>query len=343
MTFDRENIDAILILSFGGPNGPDDVIPFLENVLRGRRVPRERMLEVAEHYHHFGGASPINAQNESLIAALQQELAQHDLKLPIYWGNRNWHPLLDDTLAKMSSDRIQNGLCFVTSVFSSYSGCRQYLEDINRAREALNIRAPEILKLRTFFNHPLFIETQSDLLSASLKSLGLERRSRARVVFTAHSIPLSMSQGCSYEQQLHETCRLICELVGIESWDLVYQSRSGPPTQPWLEPDVGDHVRHLATNAISDVIVVPIGFISDHMEVLFDLDTELQQVCDESNVQLTRVPTAGTHPTFVSMIRMLIEEQVRGSEPQWLGHLVPSFPPCPSNCCPGGMSPSHMK
>ncbi len=221
--------DAILLVSFGGPEGPDDVMPFLENVLRGRNVPRERMLEVAEHYQHFGGVSPINAQNRALIAALEEELRRSGPHLPIYWGNRNWHPYLTDTLREMKADGIQHALAFFTSAFSSYSGCRQYREDIIRAREAVGEGAPTVDKLRVFFNHPGYIETMVECTRQALDKIPADRRRAARVLFTAHSIPQGMADNCRYVAQLTESCRLVAESLGLETWKLVYQSRSGPP------------------------------------------------------------------------------------------------------------------
>ena len=259
--------DALLVLSFGGPEKPDDVIPFLENVLRGRNVPRERMLAVAEHYYHFGGKSPINDQNRALIAALEIELASHGPRLPIYWGNRNWHPMLADTLRQMKADGVRRALGFVTSIFSSYSGCRQYLEDIQRAQAEVD-GAPEIQKLRSFYNHPLFIDAQADRVRETLGGR------QASIIFTAHSVPMSMADTSDYQKQLQESCRLVAERLGCSDWKLVYQSRSGPPSQPWLEPDIADTLRALDPG--SDVVVVPIGFISDHMEVIYDLDIEAQ-------------------------------------------------------------------
>jgi protoporphyrin/coproporphyrin ferrochelatase len=304
--------DALLVLSFGGPEKPDDVIPFLENVLRGRNVPRERMLAVAEHYYHFGGKSPINDQNRALIAALEVELASHGPRLPIYWGNRNWHPMLADTLRQMKADGVRRALGFVTSIFSSYSGCRQYLEDIQRARAEVD-GAPEIEKLRSFYNHPLFIEAQADRVREALG--GRE----ATIIFTAHSVPMSMADTSDYQKQLQESCRLVAERLGCSDWKLVYQSRSGPPSQPWLEPDIADTLRTLDPG--SDVVVVPIGFISDHMEVIYDLDLEAQAVATEHGVNMLRAGTVGVHPKFLRMIRELI------SDPR-------SHDACPADCCP---------
>ena len=241
--------EAILIVSFGGPEKQADVIPFLENVLRGKDVPRERMLNVAEHYYHFDGKSPINEQNRNLMAALKKELAEHQIALPVYLGNRNWHPLLADTLSQMKEDGVKRALAFFTSAFSSYSGCRQYREDIAVAREAVGEGAPVVDKLRVFFNHPGFIESVAEHTIGGLEQLSLEERGRAKVVFTAHSIPLSMAQSSNYQPQLLEASRLVADRVASEragrnDFDLVYQSRSGPPTQPWLDPDILDFLRH---------------------------------------------------------------------------------------------------
>jgi protoporphyrin/coproporphyrin ferrochelatase len=309
----ESGFDAILVLSFGGPEKPDDVIPFLENVLRGRNVPRDRMLAVAEHYYHFGGKSPINDQARALIAGLREELEQHGPRVPIYWGNRNWHPFLADTLRQMKADGVRNALAFVTSIFSSYSGCRQYLEDIERARAEID-GAPEIQKLRSFYNHPLFIEAQADRVRDALAG------SNAPIIFTAHSVPISMAESCDYQKQLQESCRLVAERLDIADWRLVYQSRSGPPGQPWLEPDIADVIR--ATDRGATVVVVPIGFVSDHMEVIYDLDTEARAIAEERGVNMVRAGTVGVHPKFLRMIRELI------GDPR-------SHDTCPADCCPG--------
>src|SRR5215218_7657583 len=230
------NYDALLVVSFGGPEGMDDVIPFLENVLRGRNVPRERMLQVARHYELFGGVSPINQQNRNLIAALEKEFEQYELRLPIYWGNRNWHPLLPDTLRRMAADGIRNALAFVTSGYSSYSSCRQYLQNISDAQAAVGPHAPRVEKLPVFYNHPLFIEANDDHIRTALNQL--EDPDSAHLVFTAHSIPESMAANCDYVAQLTHTGNLIARALEQENWQLVYQSRSGSPLQPWLGPDV---------------------------------------------------------------------------------------------------------
>ena len=336
--------DAVLIVSFGGPEGRDDVIPFLENVLRGKPVPRARMLEVAEHYYHFDGISPINAQNRDLIAALEKELETHGPRLPVYWGNRNWDPLLADTLRRMRDDGVQRAIAFFTSAYSSYSGCRQYREDIQRAQEEVGEGVPAVDKLRVYFNHPGFIEAMADRVRSALDEIPADRRDLARIVFTAHSIPLAMAAGCKYEMQLREASRLVSEAVAHDDWHLVYQSRSGPPTQPWLEPDVCDYLRELhTTGQIRDVVIAPIGFISDHMEVLFDLDTEARELCEELGLNMVRAKTAGTHPRFITMIRELIEERISGAADRpALGQLGPSHDVCPADCCLAGRPrPAH--
>lgn len=329
------NYDAILLVSFGGPEGPDEVMPFLENVLRGKNVPRERMLEVAEHYQHFGGVSPINEQNRQLIAALQNELQQNGSPLPIYWGNRNWHPLLPDTLQEMADDGIERALAFFTSSFSSYSGCRQYREDIARAQEAVGDQAPQVDKMRVFFNHPGFIQPQVESVQQCLAQVPAERREQTLVLFTAHSIPTTMADNCRYVAQLEEASRLVAAGAGHHRYELVYQSRSGPPQQPWLEPDVCDRINELhVAEKLEDLVILPIGFISDHMEVLFDLDTEAKELCEELGIRLHRAPTVGTHPRFVRMIRELIEERLSESpERLALGELGPSHDVCPADCC----------
>ncbi len=329
--------DAILIVSFGGPEKMDDVIPFLENVLRGKNVPRERLLEVAGHYEHFQGVSPINAHVRALIAALKPELAAHNLHLPIFWGNRNWHPLLADTICDMARAGVRRALAFVTSAYASYSGCRQYLEDIERARLAAGRTAPVIDKLRGFFNHPLFIEASADRLRAALGQLPAERRAAAPIVFTAHSIPESMAQTCAYVAQLHEACRLVTAKIGVppDQWRLVYQSRSGRPQDPWLGPDVCDHLRALHATAISDVVLMPIGFLSDHLEVLYDLDVEAGALCHSLGLNLVRAATVGNHPRMIQMIRELIEERLNlQPERRAVGSLPPCADACATGCCP---------
>ncbi|MGB1925672.1 MAG: ferrochelatase [Rubripirellula sp.] len=343
MNTDPPPFDSIILVSFGGPEGPDDVMPFLENVLRGKPVPRERMLEVAEHYNHFDGISPINAQNRELLDAMQAELTRAGIDLPIYWGNRNWHPMLPDTLQKMKEDGKKRALAFFTSMFSCYSGCRQYRENIAAAQEQVGPDAPIVQKVRMGFNHPGFIEAMANSLGDSLATLEIAPN-QVKTLFTAHSIPLSMSDNCDYVKQLTEACRLVAEATGITDWQLVFQSRSGPPQQPWLEPDVCDVINQLAKEQRpKGVIVAPIGFISDHMEVMFDLDEEASDACKEHGIPFARAATVGTAQSFVSMIRELIEERLEDrTEKRAMGTLGPWHDVCPQDCClynpgrPGG-------
>ncbi|MEN6497820.1 MAG: ferrochelatase [Thermoguttaceae bacterium] len=327
--------DAVLLVSFGGPEKPDDVLPFLENVLRGKNVPHERMLEVAEHYYLFGGESPLTPQNRALLVALVQELNTHGPQLPVYWGNRNWHPLLPEAIQQMADDGIQHALAFVTSAFGSYSGCRQYQEDLQRACQEVGPEAPQIDKLRLFYNHPGFIEPMADHLAAALEQVPAERRDAVPLLFTAHSIPRSMADVSPYEEQLHEACRLVAQRAGRGQWQLVYQSRSGPPSQPWLEPDLKDRIAQLhQAEAIQDVVVVPIGYLSEHMEVLYDLDLEAGSLCDELGINMVRARVVGNHPRFVQMIRELILERIDSQAPRLsLGPHGPSPDACPSGCC----------
>jgi ferrochelatase len=329
--------DALLIVSFGGPEGMDDVMPFLENVTRGRNIPRERLLDVAHHYELFGGVSPLNGQNRALIAAMQKELDAHGPHLPIYWGNRNWHPLLPDTFRQMAADGIQHALTFFTSAYSSYSGCRQYQEDILRAQTEVGPNSPQISVLRKFYNHPGFIQPNIENVQAALDTIPAERRAKTHIAFTAHSIPESMARSSRYEAQLQEACRLVAEGLGHSHWPLVYQSRSGSPAQPWLGPDIGDHLKTLKAEGMTDVVIAPIGFISDHMEVLFDLDVEARELVGELGLNMVRAATVGVHPAFVSMIRELILERTSGVEKRFLGNDVPSHDICPVDCCPAGI------
>lgn len=312
--------DALLVLSFGGPEQPADVVPFLENVLRGRNVPRERMMEVAEHYYHFGGKSPINDQNRELIAALRKLLEAEGPNIPIYWGNRNWHPFLADTLRQMRADGIRRARAFFTSAYGSYSGCRQYREDIGRAQAEVGEGAPQIEKLPAFYNHPGFISANTAHLREALKA----HSGSPQVVFTAHSVPVSMAAGGPYVQQFHEAAKLIASSAGVTNWDLAYQSRSGPPGQPWLEPDIGDYIRGIHAQGGRKLVIAPIGFVSDHMEVIYDLDTEARQLCDELGIDMTRAKTVGTHPDFIRTIRDLM-----------LG--APQI--CAAGCCPPSQRP----
>jgi ferrochelatase len=320
--------DALLVVSFGGPEGMDDVIPFLENVLRGRNVPRERMLSVAKHYEMFEGVSPINQQNRNLIAALEKELEKNGPQLPIYWGNRNWHPLLVDTVGRMAEDGVQNALAFVTSAYSSYSSCRQYLENISDAQAQVGPGAPRIEKLRQFYNHPRFIEANVEHIRAALEQVG-----DAQLVFTAHSIPESMAANCDYAKQLAETGGLIGRELNVDNWQLVYQSRSGSPMQPWLGPDILEHLKSLASAGVKEVVVAPIGFVSDHMEIVYDLDFEAQNVARELGMKMVRAATAGTHPLFVKMIRELMLERIDNAPARFVGSHGARTGLCALDCC----------
>jgi ferrochelatase len=326
--------DAIVLISFGGPEKPEDVMPFLENVTRGRNIPRERLLEVAEHYNHFGGKSPINDQCRELISALRKELDEHQITLPIYWGNRNWQPFLPDTFREMRDAGVKRVLALMTSAYSSYSGCRQYRENVAAAQLQIGDDAPLADKLRVFYNHPGFIEAMLDRVHTALAGFADEDLSSIRFIATAHSIPCSMAQTSDYEKQLRETTRLVAEGAGFTAWDLVYQSRSGPPSQPWLEPDILDHLRQLHSEGIKNVMVVPLGFISDHLEVLYDLDHEAQALAHELGMKMVRAATAGTHPAFIRMLRQLIQERIADAPKLAVGHFGPNHDVCPANCCP---------
>jgi ferrochelatase len=329
------NYDALLVVSFGGPESKEEVIPFLETVLRGRNIPRERLLTVAEHYYHFEGRSPINRQTLDLMAALGAELQQGGPQLPIYWGNRNWHPFLAETLGKMKQDGVRRALAFVTSAYSSYSGCLQYREDIARAQGEVGEGAPEVEKLRPFFNHPGFIEATVERVREALDAVPRNARENVQIIYTAHSIPLSMANTCDYVKQLEEVRRLVSEAIGQKHDALAYQSRSGTPGQPWLEPDILDYLREVkARNLASAVVLAPIGFISDHMEVLYDLDVEARQLCETLGLPMTRAKTVGVHPKFISMIRELIMERMNpDAERRSLGTLGARPDICPENCC----------
>ena len=328
--------DALLVVSFGGPEGPDDVVPFLENVTRGRGIPRERLAEVGAHYLEFGGISPINAQCRALIDALRVELTAAGRQLPVYWGNRNWHPMLADTIRTMRDDGVQHALAFVTSAWSSYSACHQYLDDIALARSSVGDGAPQVDKIRQFFDHPGFVEPMAANLRDALRRVGVGvGAAAARVIFTAHSIPSSMASSCDYVAQLGEAARLIAAAARVDEYDLAYQSRSGPPSVPWLEPDIGDHIDELADAGIGTVIVAPLGFISDHMEVVYDLDTQAAARAAARGMRFERVATVGTDARFVAMIRELIDERLDPALPRRaLGALGVRPDSCPFDCCP---------
>jgi ferrochelatase len=333
--------DALVVVSFGGPEHPDDVLPFLANVTRGRAVPPGRLAEVAEHYQHFGGISPINQQCRDLITAIRADFAAHGLDLPVYWGNRNWHPMLAETVAQMRDDRVRRALAFVTSAYGGYSACRQYQEDIAAARAAVGPTAPVIDKLRQFWDHPGFVEPHAEAVRTALSALGTAGRDTTRLVFTAHSIPASMARtagpdGGRYEAQLRETAGLVAAgaAPGLP-YDLVWQSRSGPPQVPWLEPDINDHLAALADTGTTAVVVSPIGFVSDHLEVVWDLDTEAAATAKRLGLDFVRAATPGTHPRFVAMVRELVAERLDAAAPvprRRLGTL-PAWDSCPAACC----------
>ncbi len=310
--------DALLVLSFGGPEGPDQVMPFLENVTRGRGIPRERLESVAEHYLHFGGVSPINRINRELIAVIEAEIAERGQSLPVYFGNRNWHPFIEDTVAQMQSDGIRRAAVFSTSAWGGYSGCTQYQEDIARARAAVGDAAPELQKLRQYFDHPLLVEMFRDAVTQAAAELPEPVRGNARLVFTAHSIPMRAVDRCGpslYPRQVRYASRLIAEAAGYRDHDVVWQSRSGPPQVPWLEPDVGDHLESLAESGVGAVIVCPVGFVSDHIEVIWDLDSELAEQAETLGIALARTTTPNAQPRFARLALELIDEVEQGREP----------------------------
>jgi ferrochelatase len=331
------DFDAFLLVSFGGPEAPDHVLPYLENVLAGKNVPEARKLEVAEHYGHFGGVSPINAQNRALLAAIVTEFREHDIQLPVYWGNRNWHPLLPDVMAEMAEDGIRHALALVTSPYSSYSGCRQYLENITAAQQSLGASAPQVSKLRAFFNHPGFVNAWIDRAREAIETLAPDRRNQCHVLFTAHSVPVAMANTSAYLPQLQETSRLVASALDLPDsrWQLVFQSRSGPPQQPWLEPDVCDVIRHLGSETeVTDVVLVPIGFLSDHIEILYDLDIEAVQAAGDVHIDLTRAAAIGTHASFVTAIRQLVLERLEPDTPRaTMGTMEAAPDVCPPDCC----------
>jgi len=337
----REPIDALLVLSFGGPEGPDEVRPFLENVTRGRGVPPERLDEVAEHYRHFGGVSPINARNRELIAAIQARA-----ELPVYFGNRNWHPLVEDTVVTMVRDGVRAAAVFATSAYGGYSACRQYDEDIVRARAAVGERAPQLLKLRHFFDHPLFISANADAVRAATARLPPEHAAHARLVFTAHSVPVSADAsagppaegGHRYSRQIAEAARLVAAAVGAAEHDVVWQSRSGPPQVPWLEPDIVDHLEALHARGVPAVVVAPIGFVSDHLEVVWDLDHEARERAAELGMGFARAATAAPDPRFAEMVLELLAELQHDFAPRGLGEIPRAGcslngAPCAALCC----------
>ena len=327
--------DAILIVSFGGPEKHADVIPFLENVLRGKPVPRERLLEVAEHYYHFEGRSPINQQVRELKVALEKLLDEKGPRLPVYVGNRNWHPMLVDTLRRMAADGVGRALALVTSAWSGYSSCRQYLENIEEARRAVGAGAPLVDKIRPFWDHPAFLETMAERVRDAIRAVGED----AEVVFTAHSIPVSMARTSPYAEQVREAAEIVAGMTEAARWSLVWQSRSGAPGQPWLEPDVNDYLRQLAArpDRPEAVVVAPIGFLSDHLEVLWDLDVEARRTCEAVGLRMARAATVGAHPRFVAGVRELIVARcgAGGTGRASLAKAGPWRDVCDAGCCPG--------
>jgi ferrochelatase len=335
--YSNSGYDAILLLSFGGPEGKDEVIPFLENVLRGKNVPRERMEAVAHHYYLFDGVSPINGHCRELIKALKSELENSNIALPVFWGNRNWHPMLADTLLEMKNKGVKKALAFVTSAYSSYSSCRQYLEDIEKAQKEVGVGAPQVDKIHAFYNHPKFIETNRKNLEDALNTIAPEKRQATHIAFTAHSIPKFMSDNCAYEQQLNETATRLAQALNHTHWQMVYQSRSGPATQPWLDPDICDHLKALRAQDVENVVIAPIGFLCDHMEVIYDLDVEAKKLSEEIGLSLVRVKTPGTDALFVEMIKDLIAERLDPDKPKAAaGDSGPRENFCAPDCCPSG-------
>jgi len=348
--------DALLFVSFGGPEGPDEVVPFLQNVTRGRGIPDERLREVGQHYFHFDGVSPINAQNREFLAKLRAELPNQGIDLPVYWGNRNWNPYLVDALRQMRADGVKRALAFFTSAYSSYSGCRQYRENLAAALSELGETRPTIERLGPYFNHAGFVAPFVDATTDAVRALSEAERSNARLVFTTHSIPVSMadssgpvtrSPGGSYVQQHREVAGYVASQVSAETgvdlpWDLVYQSRSGGPHIPWLEPDIDAHLRALAGEGCTTAVVVPIGFVSDHMEVLWDLDTQARATAADADLPMVRVATPGSDPRMVAMVGELVRERLDGVPPEQrprVGALGASPDRCAAGCCPNPRSP----
>ncbi len=330
--------DALLVVSFGGPEGMADVMPFLDNVLDGLRLPDAAKRRVAARYERFGGVSPINAHTRALVAAVREDLARHGPALPVYWGNRNWHPLLPDTLRRMEADGVERALAFVTSTFGSYNGCRKYREDLFRAVQGLR-RPPVIDKLRYGYNHPGFIAACTERVAEALAGVPEARREDAAILFTAHSLPESAARHAPYRSQLREACRLVA--AGLDRPPsrrrLVYQSRNAPYGGEWLGPDVRDALEEEKERGATDVVVAPIGFVCDHLEVVLDLDIEAKERAEELGLDMFRAATVGTHPAFVGMVRDLVRERMTENPVRAaVGSQGPSHDYCPSGCCPSG-------
>jgi ferrochelatase len=313
------DFDAVLLLSFGGPEGPEQVRPFLENVTRGRNVPSERLDAVAEHYLYFGGVSPINGINRALADELRREFAGAGFDLPVFFGNRNWEPYVEDTVATMAGNGVRRAAVFATSAWGGYSGCTQYAEDIARARRTVGERAPDLIKLRQYFDHPLFVAMFADAITAAADTLPAGLRDTARLVFTAHSIPVAADERyCPrlYSGQVSYAARLVATAAGYSDFDQVWQSRSGPPQIRWLEPDVGRHLTLLADAGTRAVIVCPIGFVADHIEVVWDLDHELRSQARAAGIALARAATPNADPRFARLVRGLVDELRYDREPE---------------------------
>ena len=328
-------VDALLVVSFGGPEGPDQVVPYLRNVAGGKNIPSAVLDELTARYLLFGGISPINEQTRALLVALAAELAAHLPGLAVYWGNRFWHPLLAEAVEQMAEDGIRTALAFVTSAFGSYPSCRAYMEEIERARAKVGPAAPEIHKLRLYYNHPGFIEPMAQRICEALDRVPVERRATARLVFTAHSLPVSLAERSPYRQQLYEACALAAERAGRSQWDLAYQSRSPRSAVPWLEPDVAQLVCRLAEHeGPKDIVVAPIGYLLENIEILYELDVQLAELCGDLGINLIRTAPIGTHPRFVQMIRQLVLERIEPSAPRLaLGASGPWPDLCPADCC----------
>jgi len=348
MAPDLSPYDALLLVSFGGPEGPEDVVPFLENVTRGRGIPRERLEQVGEHYFLFGGRSPINDLNRALLAAIREDLAGAGIDLPVYWGNRNWDPYLTDAVRQMRDDGVTRAACFLTSAYSSYSSCRQYRENLASAAEAVP-GAPRLDRLRAYFNHPRFLEPVVDATLAALADLPEEVRGVAHLVFVTHSLPEEMNEqsgpwGGAYLGQHRSVATVVADRVRQEvarthPSRLVFCSRSGPPQQRWLEPDVNDYLEELAKSGAQAAVLVPIGFVSDHMEVVYDLDVEAAATAGRLGLPMARAATPGLDPRFVGLARDLLVERAaveRGEDVTRLavGGLMAAPDLCAARCCP---------
>ena len=330
------NYDAFLLVSFGGPEKAEDVVPFLKRVSAGRGIPEQRLQAVAEHYYAAGGASPLPARCRELLALLKPHMDA--LSLPVYWGNRNWHPLLEDTLAELARAGARRVVAFVTSAYGGYSSCRQYLEDIASARAKVGPSAPEVDKLRLFYNHPGWVAAWAKSLSASLASLGdsagasTEVISSTEVIFSAHSVPVAAARSSPYEPHVLETARLVAASAGVASWQLAWQSRSGSPSQPWLGPDVTEVI---AASKATSVVVVPIGFAIENMEVVHDLDVEAAQAASASGKRFARAECVSAYPEFVGMVAQLTRERTCAGEAKLaLGADGPWPDTCPVGHCP---------